>query len=858
MRVFILTVLVVFLLCGSVNATEWSSIAAGMNAGDWVQLTVRDSNGTVTTASDISKLSGNLGGVTNSNILEFSTESCYSSIHKKLVFAGGPHTGESGLVVYDENTDRWKTWPQLTNPWAEIGQATAFGHTYSLNTCSRLDGRHYLGMGFVSTAWRMVRRYDPVSDSWDATIPDLPGSGDFGRIIANVGHAMEFYPDFGSQGTLFYLSGNTTVSSNCDMGDGFGSRPCYYAAYLDVASNQWVNVLGPIPVINSQNKDTRALISVYSSSCQCILWGGGSKNDRVWMKIFVNGSGQLQMVRVADAPVPMTTRFTLAAEDPNSDEIVVFSGPEQGLPGSGTFSKWIYRISSDSWVLDTGFSISGTIFDSPNPTLSKTNEVVLTPIYPLGVIHLWEYTGAGGSMWLYKPSASSSSPPEPDNDPPTIPTNVQSPAQTSTTTQLTWNASSDNSGISNYKIYRGGTHTGTSVTTSFTDFGLFPNTTYTYRVSAVDLAGNESGLSSTVTVATEDSQSQSDPEQDFADRCAAAGNILCYGFDTQADVDQYQLINTSVDRSSCEHQELSYNPCGWVDPNIKASGSGSLRFEFPSNSTSGLPGQFPINFSGSPHRGSPTNGPGPFNVLFGEGDTFYISWRQRMDDAFLHPFAASGGGGFKQIIISAGDRDNFTAGSCTILEIVQQNVDTRGFPAWYDACSGPNPFAPFQKNVGNSIHVKQNFGDYFSAPTCDSRHHVTSTTPNKFPPDDPPCFSYFRHVNQWVTYQIKVQIGTWGQNDSEVTIWAAGPNDLDWMLLHRESDLQLDNNSPSVLQYGKLWLLPFLTGKDPSESHAPAHTWYDELIVSTSFISAPNSPLDTTAPSAPESLRIVP
>ena len=793
--------LLVFAAPSLAEATVLSEKAQGLKAGGWARIESGEDVG------HILQLSGNLKGSNNSNVLEYASKGCYSARHKVLMFAGGPHTGKSGFILYDERANRWRTWPDLVNPWADIGRDTGFGHSYSLNTCSQLDGRLYLGMGYVSTAWQKVRRYDTSKGTWDASIPDLSGT----KIIPNVAHAMEFFPDFGSKGTLFYLSGNTGKSSKCDMGDGAGSRPCYYAAYLDVASNEWKGVLGPIPVINKANKETRAIMSLYSSQCRCIFWGGGGKDDRVWMKIWVDSSNTMKMTRVADLPVPMTTRFTLAAEDPNTDQLVVFSDPEnQGYLKDAPLTKWTFDISDNKWTRDAGFSTTGTIFEKPDPTMSKTNEVIMMPIAPYGVVGLVEYTLKGskpwGSFWIYKPSKgtpvaanfsedNTEPPPPPAPEPPPAPAPTPPPASNATA-----------------------------------------------EPPAGGGAGSTGGSSLSA-------------DQDFASRCAAAGVVVCYGFDTQGSVDQYQLINTKIDRSSCEHTELSYNPCGWVDPNIKTSGSGALRFEFPSNSSSGIPGQFPMNFSGSPHRGSPTKGPGPFNVLYGQGDTFYVSWRQRMDDAFLHPFKANGGGGFKQIIISAGDRDNFTAGSCTILEIVQQNVNTRGFPAWYDACSGPNPFAPFQKHVGNSIHVKQNFGDYYSAPTCDSRNHKTSSTPNKYPPDDPPCFSYHKHVNQWVSYQIKVQIGTWGKKDSEVAIWAAGPNDSDWTLIHRESNLQLDNNSPSVLQYGKVWLLPFITGKDSSESHAPAHTWYDELIVSTSHIRAPNGKPsgshDTTPPQDP-------
>ena len=41
------------------------------------------------------------------------------------------------------------------------------------------------------------------------------------------------------------------------------------------------------------------------------------------------------------------------------------------------------------------------------------------------------------------------------------------------------------------------------------------------------------------------------------------------------------------------------------------------------------------------------------------------------------------------------------------------------------------------------------------------------------------------------------------------------------------------------LKFGKIWLLPYDTGKDPSQSHPTAFTWYDELIISRTQIADP-------------------
>lgn len=96
-----------------------------------------------------------------------------------------------------------------------------------------------------------------------------------------------------------------------------------------------------------------------------------------------------------------------------------------------------------------------------------------------------------------------------DTTPPTAPTGLAASGTTAGGTNLSWTASTDDVGVSGYDILRapgatGGTFTqaGTSATTSFSDTGLTPSTTYRYQVRARDAAGNLSPVSGTVQVTT--------------------------------------------------------------------------------------------------------------------------------------------------------------------------------------------------------------------------------------------------------------------------------------------------------------------------------------------------------------------
>jgi len=83
-----------------------------------------------------------------------------------------------------------------------------------------------------------------------------------------------------------------------------------------------------------------------------------------------------------------------------------------------------------------------------------------------------------------------------DTEDPTVPTNVVAADTGTTTMSVTWSASTDNVGVTGYKVYRDSVLIYSNVTgTSFSDSGLTADTQYSYQVSAHDAAGNESALS---------------------------------------------------------------------------------------------------------------------------------------------------------------------------------------------------------------------------------------------------------------------------------------------------------------------------------------------------------------------------
>jgi chitodextrinase len=80
----------------------------------------------------------------------------------------------------------------------------------------------------------------------------------------------------------------------------------------------------------------------------------------------------------------------------------------------------------------------------------------------------------------------------PDTSAPTAPTGLAASNVSQTGLTLTWNASSDNTGVTGYDVYRNGTKMTTTTSTSASQSGLACNTSYTFGVVARDAASNVS------------------------------------------------------------------------------------------------------------------------------------------------------------------------------------------------------------------------------------------------------------------------------------------------------------------------------------------------------------------------------
>jgi hypothetical protein len=344
--------------------------------------------------------------------------------------------------------------------------------------------------------------------------------------------------------------------------------------------------------------------------------------------------------------------------------------------------------------------------------------------------------------------------------------------------------------------------------------------------------------------------------EDFATRCAAPGVLKCVSFDTDAD------FNTGAGGGQgAWGARYGVLPVGGTstyrtarDSSIKSSGTSSLRFDIPASAGSDVGAWF-------------TNFTDDLSFQVGEGAEVYVQWRERISSGilnvnYLQSDGVSLSGGIKLIDVSAGDLPACNLGSanstvcptsCWDFEVVVQNLNQDEMPQMYASCAGPYGYHPMYGRTSN--WTAQN-GVSGSGDGC--------VYPN-YPA--PPCVRLV--ANEWMTFQVHIKVGHWNQFDSTIQMWMAREGQPSVLLVDcsptavDKCNEPNDNvgdvngwylfNSNPTYKLGKVWLLPYHTGRSGQFTYTATNVWYDDLVISRNKISdptpgvGPNPPANLTA-----------
>ncbi len=224
--------------------------------------------------------------------------------------------------------------------------------------------------------------------------------------------------------------------------------------------------------------------------------GGGTDGEEFTFPAVTANSGDF--IYVASEAVEFFNFFGFSPDYTNStaningdDAIELFKSGvvidvfgDINVDGSGQsweyLDGWAYR-NNETQPDGSNFVIANWSFSGPNAFDGETSNASAAIPFPLRTY------GGGGIV---------------DNEAPTAPANLMAFNTTTTTTDLSWDASTDNIGVTAYQIFNGSTLITSSVGTTYTVLNLTRNTSYTFTVKAVDASGNVSLASNGVNITT--------------------------------------------------------------------------------------------------------------------------------------------------------------------------------------------------------------------------------------------------------------------------------------------------------------------------------------------------------------------
>ena len=160
---------------------------------------------------------------------------------------------------------------------------------------------------------------------------------------------------------------------------------------------------------------------------------------------------------------------------------------------SGFTVRLTWRASTDNVGVQSYTIYRGGVAVGTSTTLAYTDS---TPPPGKTSTYTVRARDAAGNLSAVSNSVTAAVPA--DTTPPTMPTSLRLTAGTKQIV-VAWNASSDNVGVQNYYLYRANAkYRLLGKVTSFTDTGLVTGNKYTYKVYAIDAAGNWSSPSASV------------------------------------------------------------------------------------------------------------------------------------------------------------------------------------------------------------------------------------------------------------------------------------------------------------------------------------------------------------------------
>ncbi len=371
----------------------------------------------------------------------------------------------------------------------------------------------------------------------DTIAPSVP-TGLTGTAVSSTQINLTWNPSTDNVAVASYqvylndaLMANTTVTSFQHTGLTPGTTYNYRVTAADAVPNYSAWTATPVSVTTPAAADTVApstptglLASAVSSSQINLSWTASADNVGVTgYRVYRAGAllatlGAVTTYQNTGLTASTTYSYTVQAVD------AAGNASAQSVSASATTLA-----AADTVAPTTPTGLSASAVSSSLINLSwaaSTDNMGVTGyrvyragalLATLGAVSIYQNTGltpsttysytvqsfdAAGNASAQSVSASATTQAAPDTEAPSVPTGLKGRAVSPTQINLTWNASTDNVGVTGYYVYLNGVPLATTTTTSFQHTGLTAGTTYRYRVSAYDAVPNNSTWTAPVWVRT--------------------------------------------------------------------------------------------------------------------------------------------------------------------------------------------------------------------------------------------------------------------------------------------------------------------------------------------------------------------
>ncbi|NKE71368.1 fibronectin type III domain-containing protein [Candidatus Manganitrophus noduliformans] len=243
-----------------------------------------------------------------------------------------------------------------------------------------------------------------------------------------------------------------------------------------------------------------------------------------------DGSAGVPLLSAAPNTAFRFTPNTAQAPPPTADTTPpVISGiGVGGVTSSGAVLSWSTNEPADTQVeygTTTAYGTSTGVVS----TLVTSHAQSLTGLLPATLYHYRVRSRDAAGNLAVSNNGSFTTAAAPDTSAPSVPTGLTGAAVSSSQINLAWNSSTDNVGVSGYRVYRNGVQIATVSLPSYSNTGLAAGTTYSYTVAAFDAAGNVSAQSAAVSAATPASNSSTTLVLNPTGDTFISGNSTAYG-----------------------------------------------------------------------------------------------------------------------------------------------------------------------------------------------------------------------------------------------------------------------------------------------------------------------------------------